>query len=58
MYRDKKYLEHRNNALKNKNKPGTPLAKYSRRKNLSKLEKLEYENMKLRIENERLKKAI
>ena len=31
--------------------------KYSRRKNLSELEKLEYENMKLRIENERLKKG-
>jgi hypothetical protein len=31
--------------------------KYSKRKELSELEKLEYENMKLRIENERLKKG-
>ena len=31
--------------------------KYSRRKELSDLEKLEYENMRLRIENERLKKG-
>lgn len=53
----KKYLEQCKNALENKNKPGNPLAKYSRRKELSELEKLEYENMKLRIENERLKKA-
>ena len=32
--------------------------KYSRRKNLTKEEHLEYENMKLRIENELLKKRI
>ena len=44
-------------SLDNKKKPGNPLAKYSRRKNLSKIESLEYENMKLRIENERLKKV-
>ena len=31
--------------------------KYSKRKNLNDMEKLEYENMKLRIENERLKKG-
>ena len=31
--------------------------KYSRRKSLTSMEKLEYENMKLRIENERLKKG-
>lgn len=49
----KKYLEQGEKALENKNKPGNPLAKYSRRKELSDLEKLEYENMKLRIENER-----
>ena len=40
-----------------KRKPGNPLIKYSRRKELSDMEKLEYENMKLRIENERLKKG-
>ena len=44
-------------ALENKRKPGNPLAKYSRRKELDEIEKLEYENMKLRIENERLKKG-
>ena len=31
--------------------------KYSAKKNLTEIEKLEYENMKLRIENERLKKG-
>ena len=41
------------NLQKIKRKPGNPLMKYSRRKELSDLEKLEYENMRLRIENER-----
>ena len=36
---------------------GNPLCKYSNKKNLTDMEKLEYENMKLRIENERLKKG-
>ena len=53
----KAYLNYGEGALENKKKPGNPLAKYSRRKSLSELEKLEYENMKLRIENERLKKG-
>lgn len=53
----KKYLQNGENALKNKKKPGSPLAKYHNKKELSELEKLEYENMKLRIENERLKKG-
>ena len=44
-------------GLENKRKPGNPLVKYSRRKELNEIEKLEYENMKLRIENERLKKG-
>ena len=44
-------------ALENKRKPGNPLAKYLSRKELSYTEQLEYENMKLRIENERLKKG-
>ena len=44
-------------ALENKRKPGNPLAKYCNRKELSYTEQLEYENMKLRIENERLKKG-
>ena len=43
-------------GLENKKKPGNPLIKYSRKKTLTELEKLEYENMKLRIENELLKK--
>ena len=53
----KKYRESGENALESKRKPGNPLVKYSQRKELSELEKLEYENMKLRIENERLKKG-
>jgi len=53
----KKYLEQGEDSLENKRKPGNPLMKYSKRKELSDLEKLEYENMKLRIENERLKKG-
>ena len=53
----KKYIQQGEEILENKRKPGNPLAKYSRRKELSDLEKLEYENMKLRIENERLKKG-
>ena len=52
-----KYLEEGENSLENKKKPGNPLVKYSSKKNLTDIEKLEYENMKLRIENERLKKG-
>ena len=44
-------------GLEDKKKPGNPLMKYSRKKLLTELEKLEYENMKLRIENELLKKG-
>ena len=53
----KKYLEFGENSLENKKKPGNPLLKYSMKKELTEIEKLEYENMKLRIENERLKKG-
>ena len=53
----KKYNEKGLEGLNNKIKPGNPLAKYSNKKNLSKEEQLEYENMKLRIENELLKKG-
>ena len=53
----KKYKEKGINGLENKRKPGNPLSKYSKRKNLTELEQLQYENMKLRIENERLKKG-
>lgn len=53
----KKYNENGLNGLINKKKPGNPLSKYQNKKNLSKEEELEYENMKLRIENEMLKKG-
>jgi len=53
----KKYREKGMEGLINKKKPGNPLSKYSSKKNLTKEEQLEYENMKLRIENEMLKKG-
>lgn len=53
----KKYREKGMEGLVNKKKPGNPLSKYSLKKNLTKEEQLEYENMKLRIENEMLKKG-
>lgn len=53
----KKYNQYGENGLENKKKPGNPLSKYANKKNLSQVEKLEYENMKLKIENERLKKG-
>ena len=52
-----KYLNDGEKGLVNKIKPGNPLAKYQCKKQLTDIEKLEYENMKLRIENERLKKG-
>ncbi len=52
-----KYRENGIDGLVNKKKPGNPLSKYSMKKNLTKEEQLEYENMKLRIENELLKKG-
>ena len=51
------YLKDGIKGLENKKKPGNPLSKFSRRKELSELEKLQYENMLLKIENERLKKG-
>ena len=53
----KKYQAGGIEALANKRKPGNPLVKYINRKELSYTEQLEYENIKLRIENERLKKG-
>ncbi|MGN1000926.1 MAG: hypothetical protein ACI4OG_03205 [Bacilli bacterium] len=50
------YLEKGEDSLINQKKPGNPLMKYSAKKNLTDLEKLGYENIKLRIKNERLKK--
>ena len=53
----KRYLKNGTNSLENKIKPGNPMAKYTRRKELTNMEQIQYENMKLRIENERLKKG-
>ena len=53
----KRYNEQGIEGLQNKRKPGNPLLKYSSKKELTPLEQLEYENMLLRIENERLKKG-
>ena len=51
-YREKGY-----EGLISKRKRNNPLAKYSHKKNFTKEEQLEYENMKIRIENELLKKG-
>ena len=51
------YNEKGLDCLTNKKNPGNPLSKYSNKKKLTKEEQLEYENMKLRIENELLKKG-
>jgi transposase-like protein len=53
----KKYNEGGLEALENYRKQRNPLIKYQRRKTLTPYEHLEYENAKLRIENERLKKG-
>ncbi len=53
----KSYLTEGEEGLKNKIKPGNPLSKYQNKKQLTTLEQLQFENMKLRIENERLKKG-
>ena len=53
----KAYRENGIEGLTPKKKPGNPLSKYSSKKNLTEMEQLQYENMKLRIENERLKKG-
>ena len=52
-----KYNKYGTDSLENTKKPGNSLSKYSRKKNLSEVEQLQYENMKLKIENERLKKG-
>ncbi len=53
----KRYREGGESALENKKKPGNPLSRYANRKDLTAIEKLEYENMKLKIEVLRLKKG-
>ena len=52
-----KYNKYGESSLENKKKPGNPLCKYSNRKNLTEIEQLQYENMRLKIENKRLKKG-
>lgn len=53
-----KYKKGGMNGLINKKKPGNPMAKYYTTKNFkNEEEKLKYENMRLRIENEMLKKG-
>ena len=53
----KSYKNNENKVIDNKYKSGNPLSKYQAKKILTGKEQLEYENMKLRIENERLKKG-
>ena len=53
----KSYREKGYEGLIPKIKHDNPLSKYYNKKNLTKEEQLEYENMKLRIENELLKKG-
>ena len=51
------YLAQGEHGLENSVKPRNPLAKLQNKKNLTELEQLQYENMKLKIENSRLKKG-
>ena len=53
----RKYLDFGEEALVNKKKPGNPMCKYYNKKDLTKKEQLEYENLKLKIEDEMLKKG-
>jgi len=53
----KKYREGGEAAFQTKRSPGNPFVKYQFKKELTPLEKLEYENLQLRIENMRLKKG-
>jgi len=53
----RKYLEKGDDGLVNAKKPGAPYKGLNLKKELTDIEKLQYENMKLRIENERLKKG-
>lgn len=53
----KQFREGGISALENRKKTGNPLAKYHNKKSLSREEELEYEVLKLRIENLRLKKG-
>jgi len=50
------FLEHGIGGLENSIKPRNPLVKLQNKKHLTEVESLQYENMKLKIENARLKK--
>mgnify|MGYP000421404458 CR=1 FL=1 len=45
------YFERGLEGLENSKKPRNPLVKYQNKKELTELESLQYENMKLKIEN-------
>jgi Transposase. len=53
----KRYLEDGKSGLENKKKIGNPYRGLHLKKELTDLEKLQLENMKLKVENERLKKG-
>lgn len=53
----KKYQLDGDEGLENKKKPGNPLSTYQSRNNLNENEKLQYENMQIKIEISRLKKV-
>jgi Transposase. len=53
----KKYLSEGEKGLENKVKPGCPYKGLNLKKELTDIEKLQLENMKLKVENERLKKG-
>jgi len=54
----KKYYEQGAAGLENKKKPGNPFAGFQNKKGLTELEKLQHENMKLKMENALLKKGL
>ena len=53
----RQYQKGGENALEPKRRPGNPLAKYTRRKDLSEVEQLRYELAKAELELSKLKKV-
>lgn len=53
-----KYYDNGESGLENKKKPGNPFVSYQMKKNPTREETLEYENLRLRLENELLKKGL
>ena len=51
------YLDHGEQALENKRKPGNPLCRYASKKDMSETERLRYELAKAELELAKLKKA-